>query len=111
MRLKGELRDTEFLMSEESLQHLPDYHNRVSVLKTLKYIDDGDANTVRMKGRVACEMGSHELMVTELVLDNMLTERPPAEIVALLSCMVFQQKNCSEPTLTESLQAGVKKIK
>jgi antiviral helicase SKI2 len=28
----------------------------------------------------------------------------------LLSCMVFQQRNCSAPELTDSLKAGVKKI-
>ena len=64
-----------------------------------------------MKGRVACEMGSHELMITELVFHNLLTDRPPEEIVALLSCMVFQQRNCSEPELTDSLKEAVGRIK
>ena len=58
-------------MSEDSLTHLPDYFNRIAVLKDLKYIDEGDNNTVCMKGRVACEMGSHELMITELVFHNL----------------------------------------
>merc|ERR1711974_277660 len=49
-------------------------------------------------------------MGTELVFMNQLTERPPAEIAALLSCMVFQQRNCSAPELTPSLEAGVKDI-
>ena len=64
-----------------------------------------------MKGRVACEMGSQELMITELLFDNLLTNRPASEIAALLSCMVFQQKNCSEPELTDSLKLGVDEIK
>jgi hypothetical protein len=34
---------------------------------------------------VACEMGSNELIITELVFNNQLTERPPEEIAALLS--------------------------
>lgn len=43
-----------------------------------------------MKGRVACEMGQNELIITELVLRNILTNLQPAEIAALLSSLVFQ---------------------
>jgi len=111
MKLKKEQKDVEYLMSEASLTHLPDYYNRIAVLKYLRYIESGDNNTVCMKGRVACEMGSHELMITELVFHNLLTDRPPEEIVALLSCMVFQQRNCSEPELTDSLKEAVGRIK
>jgi superfamily II RNA helicase len=57
-----------------------------------------------MKGKVACEMGNHELIITELVFHNVLTELEPAEIAALLSCLVFQQKNASEPTMTPVLE-------
>ena len=56
-------------------------------------------------------MGSNELIITELVFENKLTDRPPEEIAALLSCMVFQQRNCSEPELTKSLKEGVEDIK
>lgn len=57
-----------------------------------------------MKGRVACEMGSNELMITELVLHNVFTELPPAEIAALLSCLVFEAKTETEPEIKESLK-------
>ncbi len=60
--------------------------------------------SVQMKGKVACEMGNHELIITELVFHNVLTELQPAEIAALLSCLVFQQKNASEPTMTPVLE-------
>jgi antiviral helicase SKI2 len=109
MSLVQEVKDLEYLASEDSLEHLPEYHRHIEVLRHLSYIDDN--NTVRLKGRVACEMGSQELIITELVLDNVLTDLPPAEIAALLSCMVFQHKKSSEPELTERLEAGVKKIK
>ena len=56
-------------------------------------------------------MGSNELIVTELVFNNQLTDRPPEEIAALLSCLVFQQRNCSEPELTPALEQGIKDIK
>ena len=37
----------------------------------MNYIDDN--KTVQLKGRVACEMGSHELLITELVFNHILT--------------------------------------
>ena len=63
-----------------------------------------------MKGRVACEISSHELMITELVFENSLTELHPTEIAAILSCMVFEQKRCSEPKLIDTLEkVGIEK--
>lgn len=59
---------------------------------------------VQMKGKVACEMGNHELMITELVFHNVLTELEPAEIAALLSCLVFQQRNACPAVLTPTLE-------
>lgn len=49
-------------------------------------------------------MGSHELLVTELVFKNALTALQPAEIAALLSALVFQQKTNVEPELISSLK-------
>ena len=39
MKLKKEQKDVEYLMSEASLTHLPDYYNRIAVLKYLRYIE------------------------------------------------------------------------
>eukprot|EP00088_Acartia_fossae_P019600 TRINITY_DN2144_c0_g2_i3.p1 TRINITY_DN2144_c0_g2~~TRINITY_DN2144_c0_g2_i3.p1 ORF type:complete len:1086 (-),score=228.13 TRINITY_DN2144_c0_g2_i3:272-3529(-) len=104
-----ELEKCNYLCSEASLSLLPEYHCRIDVLRGLQYIDSH--KTVQLKGRVACEMGSNELIVTELVFNNQLTDRPPEEIAALLSCLVFQQRNCSAPELTPALEQGVKDIK
>lgn len=41
-------------MSDQNLQLLPDYEQRVSVLKELGFIDDN--LNVELKGRVACEV-------------------------------------------------------
>lgn len=49
-------------------------------------------------------MSSHELMITELVMDGVLTNLPTAEIAALLSCLVFQHKTDVEQKLTKSLE-------
>lgn len=59
--------------------------------------------TVALKGRVALQMGSNELLITELILKNVLTVLQPAEIAALLSALIFQQRTDSEPMLTSNL--------
>jgi antiviral helicase SKI2 len=64
-----------------------------------------------MKGRVACEMGQNELMITELVLRNILTDLEPAEIAALLSSLVFQAKTEVTPNMTETLKKAEKLFK
>lgn len=59
--------------------------------------------TVALKGRVALQMGTNELLITELILKNVLTVLQPAEIAALLSALIFQQRTNIEPTLTPNL--------
>ena len=90
-------------LSDQNLELLPDYHQRVQVLKDLKFVDQ-DA-VVQIKGRVACEINTaDELLLTELILDNFWADYEPAEIVALLSIFVFQEKSDSEPVLTPKLE-------
>ncbi|XP_076455159.1 superkiller complex protein 2-like isoform X1 [Babylonia areolata] len=108
MGLKEEYRRLQFLLSDQSLQLLPEYHQRMEVLRALNYIDDH--NAVQLKGRVACEISNHELMITELVFENVLTELHPTDIAAILSCMVFEQKHCSDPELSKTLEEGKQKV-
>src|ERR1700709_2130048 len=97
------------LMSDQNLQLLPDYEQRIHVLKDLDFLDD--SSRVQLKGKVACEIHSaDELVLTELILENVLAEFEPAEIVALLSAFVFQEKTDNVPTLTPRLEAGQKTI-
>lgn len=97
------------LMSDQNLQLLPDYEQRIQVLKDLSFIDD--ASRVQLKGKVACEVHSaDELVLTELILDNVLAAYEPAEIVALLSAFVFQEKTDTVPQLPASLERGMKTI-
>ncbi|PHH67740.1 hypothetical protein CDD82_1171 [Ophiocordyceps australis] len=92
-------------LSDQNLQLLPDYEQRVQVLKELEFIDD--ATRIQLKGKVACEIHSgDELVLTELILDNTLAAYDPAEIAALLSAFVFQEKTLNEPTLSSNLTAG-----
>ncbi|OCK83338.1 antiviral helicase [Lepidopterella palustris CBS 459.81] len=97
------------LMSDQNLQLLPDYEQRISVLKDLGFIDEN--SRVELKGKVACEIHSaDELVLTELILENALADYEPEEIVALLSAFVFQEKTDINPTLTTSLEKGMGKI-
>ncbi|XP_076346789.1 superkiller complex helicase subunit twister isoform X1 [Tachypleus tridentatus] len=109
MKIKSDIANLKYLLSEESLQCLPEYRSKIQVLQALEYIDE--RKTVKMKGNVACEMSNHELLTTELILEDILTPLEPSEIAALLSCMVFQQKTDNVPKLTKTLEEGVKRIK
>lgn len=100
--MKKKYQHLSFLLSDASLSLLPEYQQRIQVLKRFNYIDE--VCTVQLKGRVACEISNHELMITELVLNNILTELHPSEIAAILSCVVFEVKRCSEPKLTPTLK-------
>lgn len=42
------------LMSDQNLQLLPDYEQRIAVLKDLGFIDEN--SRVELKGKVACEV-------------------------------------------------------
>ena len=48
--------------------------------------------------------------MTELILENVLAEYEPEEIVALLSAFVFQEKTENTPTLTPRLEQGKEAI-
>ncbi|CAO3595288.1 unnamed protein product [Absidia cylindrospora] len=103
--LSGQIDMLKVTISDQNLELLPDYQQRIQVLQQLNYIDD--QGTVQLKGRVACEINSaDELLLTELVLDNVFADFEPAEVVALLSAFVFQERNASEPRLTPKLTKG-----
>lgn len=72
------------------------------VLQSLQYVDDGGA--VQLKGRVACQISSHELLLTELLFENVLSPLAPEESAALLSCLIFAQNTQVEPHLTSTLK-------
>ncbi|TKY90624.1 hypothetical protein EX895_000622 [Sporisorium graminicola] len=109
-RLTHTLEQTLRLQSDENLELLPDYHQRVAVLKTLRYVD-ALTESVLLKGRVACEVNSaNELVLTELILENVLTEYEPEHLVALLSIFITQEKTDDIPVLEGKLLEGYHKI-
>lgn len=103
--LKASIASLKLAISDQNLELIPDYEQRIAVLQDLKFIDAND--TVLLKGRVACEINSaSELVLTELILENTLAAYEPEEVVALLSAFVFQEKTDVEPVLPPKLQEG-----
>ena len=89
--LRAKVETLSHLLSNESLQLFPDFLQRKAMLQSLGYIDEND--TVCLKGRCACEVNTCEgLIVAEMVFEGMLNELEPAEIVAALSALLFQEK-------------------
>ncbi|OBZ78640.1 hypothetical protein A0H81_01271 [Grifola frondosa] len=102
-------------ISDQNLELIPDYEQRIDVLKELKFIDDN--STVLLKGRVACEI--LELLADQLRKRarpyranprNTLAAYEPEEVVALLSCFVFQEKTDVEPVIPPKLKEGQEAI-
>lgn len=103
--LRANIANLKMAISDQNLELIPDYEQRIEVLKSLKFIDEN--STVLLKGRVACEINSaNELVLTELILENTLANYDPEEVVALLSCFVFQEKTDVEPLLSPKLETG-----
>ncbi|XP_031722250.1 superkiller complex protein 2 [Anarrhichthys ocellatus] len=108
MKVQEELDRLLFLVSDQSLSLLPEYHQRIKVLQALQYVDSGGA--VQLKGRVACQISCHELLLTELLFENVLSPLAPEESAALLSCLVFTQKTQVEPHITSTLKEGIDRV-
>ncbi|ODV63218.1 SKI complex RNA helicase subunit SKI2 [Ascoidea rubescens DSM 1968] len=107
-----EIQRLQYLVSDQNLKLLPDYQQRLLVLKKLEFVDKN--LNVLLKGRIACEISSGwELFITELIVDNFLGEFEPEEIVALLTCFVYEgrTKDEEEPLITARLEKGKQKIK
>ncbi|EJU00146.1 antiviral helicase [Dacryopinax primogenitus] len=103
--LRAQIASLKLAISDQNLELLPDYEQRVQVLKDLKLIDE--RSTVLLKGRVACEINSaSELILTELILENTLARYEPEEVVALLSAFLFQEKTETEPVIPPKLEEG-----
>lgn len=54
------------LMSDQNLQLLPDYEQRLRVLTDLDFIDD--CSRVQLKGKVACEVSKYPEYIGDIML-------------------------------------------
>lgn len=112
----NKINDLKQTLSDENLELLPQYNKRLDVLKELDYINSENM-TINLKGRVACENNSgFELIITELIFDNFLGDFTSEEIVALLSCFIFDGKKGRgedeplTPLYTPRLEKGRERI-
>ncbi|BFZ54009.1 Antiviral helicase ski2 [Savitreella phatthalungensis] len=104
--LHQQMLELKHAMSNQNLELLPDYEQRCAVLRDLGFLSQ--RNRVSLKGRVACEIeGEYELVLTELMLDNALTDFDHAETCALLSAFVFQERSDTRPLLSAKLNQGI----
>ncbi|XP_055695170.1 SKI2 subunit of superkiller complex protein [Lutzomyia longipalpis] len=106
--LEQRLQHLKYITSKDNMTLYPDYCNKLEVLREIRYIDE--QNNVTMKGRVACEMGSNELIITEIIFRNIISNLEAAEIAALLSGLVFQAKTESTAIPTVSLKKGIAEV-
>lgn len=58
--LRTRIAELKMRISDQNLELIPDYEQRIEVLKALKFIDEN--STVLLKGRVACEVCSLSLI-------------------------------------------------
>jgi ATP-dependent RNA helicase DOB1 len=83
---------------------------RKRILRRLDLIDDRDVIT--LKGRVACEISSgDELMLTEMLFQGIFNDIDVAQIVAVLSCFVFDEKTDEEPLLKTEMEKTIEAMK
>ncbi|XP_031394720.1 DExH-box ATP-dependent RNA helicase DExH9 [Punica granatum] len=79
------------MRSSSALAFKDELKARKRVLRRLGYITSDDV--VELKGKVACEISSaDELTLTELMFNGVLKDVKVEEMVALLSCLVWQEK-------------------
>lgn len=89
--LKMSIDQLKYEMSPESMRHLPEYKQRLEVLKQLNYINQH--GKLALQGQVACIFSDHELVLTEIIFHNLLEGLQVEEIAAILSGFVFQQNS------------------
>ncbi|KAK5578123.1 hypothetical protein RB653_003076 [Dictyostelium firmibasis] len=101
-QLQYAIRDAKYTASDENLKLMPQFNIRLDILHELGYIDDD--NSVTLKGRVSREINTCEdLVITELIFENAFINLEPSEVVAVLSCLIFQEKDAVQPSLTPRL--------
>ncbi|RWS13913.1 helicase SKI2W-like isoform X2 [Dinothrombium tinctorium] len=109
-KLKKELEYLKHCFTVNSLQQYPDYQNRIKVLKSGGYINDDEI--LEMKGKIACLMSEHELIITEFLTHNVLGDLEPEEIAAIMSAFVFQEKTKNNlDNLPNKLKRKISEVK
>jgi len=101
VKLHGQVQDLEKQINQSRFMVMSDDLRAMRrVLRRLEFIDkDG---VVQLKGRMACELTSaDEILMTEIVFQNVFADIDANNIIALCSCLVFDEK--SEDPITNNL--------
>ncbi|MES1904939.1 MAG: Helicase SKI2W, partial [Paramarteilia canceri] len=78
----------QLLSQNEEVQYLPEYGKRLSLLKTLGYVDKSVLVTI--KGRIACEFCVHEILMTQMLFENTFKSMEIEAMCGLLSSLVHE---------------------
>ena len=94
--LQRAIQRLQYQLSAEALQMMPEFHRRRDVLEHLGYFDTS-MGVVTLKGRCCVEIATgNELLMTEVYFGRMFAVLSPAEVVAMCSAFVFQEKTDSD---------------
>lgn len=95
------------LRKAKSLLQMDELKCRKRVLRRLGYASTDDV--IEIKGRVACELTSgDELLLTEMIFNGMFIDLDVPRAVALLSCIVCDERSNQVPKLSEELSGALK---
>ncbi|OTF79363.1 helicase SKI2W-like protein, partial [Euroglyphus maynei] len=92
--LQNSLEKLDFKLSNESLELLPEYRQRIEVLKDYNFLDDH--LVLQPKGHIASFLSESELIITEMVFENLLGNLSDEAIPAVLSCFIFDSKRADQ---------------
>ena len=89
------------------------HDNLISMERVLRRLEFCDKNSVKTKGKVACEISAgDELLATEMLFSGMFNTMKPAVIAAVLSCLIYtERKSDAKKTKNEELNTAFEKLK
>ena len=107
-RLKRKIAYIKWYVSAANLSHFPDFQQRLAVLRHLGYVEGKEGEEVTtIKGRVACEINTaDELLTSEIVFSNVLKSLNPPEAAAMLSALVYEERNTETLELTPRMEVA-----
>lgn len=80
-----------YLEKLKEIYHMEECKRMTDVLRQLGYID---STSVLIKGKMASEISAtDELVITEMIFNSEFTSLPLVEMVALLSCLVCEERS------------------
>lgn len=97
------------LKQAKSILQMDELKCRKRVLRRMGYCTAKDV--IESKGRVACELtGADELLLTEMLFNGLFNALTVPQTVALLSCMVCDEKASELPKSTEELSGPLRQM-